>query len=70
MSQQEEKKLSQQEQISSEEEMNEEETVVAEEPKERYVPRPKWQIAFAWILVAVMIVAIISYYYWIVHPYG
>ena len=71
MSQQEENKLSQQEEmLASEEKMNEEETVIAEEPRERYVPRPKWQLAFAWILVAVMIVAIISYYFWIVYPYG
>ncbi len=62
MSQQEEKNLSQ--------EQPEEEVTTPEEQREHYVPRPKWQIVFAWVLVAIMLVAVISYYYWIVHPYG
>ena len=39
----------------------------APEPEqEPYVPRPKWQIAMAWIGVAIMIIGIILYYYHII----
>lgn len=38
-------------------------------PAQRYVPRPKWQIIMAWVLVAVMVVAVISYYFWIAYRY-
>ena len=34
-----------------------------------YVPRPRWQIVGAWILLLVMILGIALYYYWIAHRY-
>ena len=34
-----------------------------EQPKEAYTPRPKWQVFFAWILLAVFILGVILYYY-------
>lgn len=40
-----------------------------EQPAERYVPRPKWQLILAWILLALMVVAVAGYYYWIAYRY-
>ena len=37
--------------------------------QEPYVPRPKWQIAMAWIGLAIMIVGILLYYYYIATKY-
>lgn len=34
-----------------------------------YVPRPKWQLAIAWILVVLMVIGVAGYYYWIAHRY-
>ena len=31
--------------------------------QERYVPRPRWQIAAAWIGLAIVIAGVILYYY-------
>ncbi|HIR65257.1 MAG TPA: hypothetical protein IAB92_08660 [Candidatus Faecousia faecigallinarum] len=40
------------------------------EPQEqRYVPRPRWQIVLAWILLILMVVGVAGYYYWIAHRY-
>lgn len=47
-----------------------EESQVQEAPKPRYVPRPRWQIVMAWVLLAIVILAVISYYHWIANPYG
>ncbi len=43
------------------------EEVVEEKPK--YVPRPKWQLALAWVLLAIMVVGVCLYYYGIAFPY-
>ncbi len=40
-----------------------------EQPRERYVPRPKWQLILAWILLGLMVVAVAGYYYWIANPF-
>ncbi len=34
-----------------------------------YVPRPKWQVAMAWIGLAIMVIGIILYYYYIATKY-
>ena len=31
--------------------------------EQRYKPRPKWQIALAWVGVVIMVVCVILYYY-------
>lgn len=36
---------------------------------ESYKPRPKWQVALAWVLLALMVLGTVSYYYWIAHVY-
>ena len=36
-----------------------------EPEKEPYVPRPKWQVAMAWIGIAIMVISILLYYYYI-----
>lgn len=38
-------------------------------PTPRYVPRPRWQIALAWVLLIVMLFAVGFYYYWIAYRY-
>lgn len=40
-----------------------------EQPKERYVPRPKWQLVLAWILLVLMVIGVAGYYYWIAYRY-
>lgn len=44
-----------------------EQTPAEEKPK--YVPRPKWQLALAWVLLAIMVVGVCLYYYGIAFPY-
>lgn len=41
----------------------------AREEKPQYVPRPRWQILIAWILVILMVIGVAGYYYWIAHKY-
>lgn len=36
-----------------------------DETPQGYTPRPKWQLALAWGLVVVMVLGIVSSYYWI-----
>lgn len=31
---------------------------------EKYTPRPKWQIALAWVLFAIVVISIINICYW------
>ena len=40
-----------------------------EEEKPHYVPRPKWQIVGAWILLAVFLLGVSFWYYWIMYKY-
>lgn len=42
--------------------MEEQEKLPQEEEQEHYKPRPKWQIAAAWLGVVVMVIAVIVYY--------
>ena len=37
--------------------------------REKYVPRPKWQVAMAWIGLAIMVIGIALYYYYIATKY-
>ena len=37
--------------------------------QEKYVPRPKWQVAMAWIGLAIMVIGIALYYYYIATKY-
>lgn len=41
----------------------EQEIPPAESTPKRYVPRPKWQIAAAWLFLILMIFATLLYYY-------
>ena len=43
------------------------EVIVPEQ--EKYVPRPKWQVALAWIGLAIMVIGIALYYYYIATKY-
>lgn len=43
------------------------ESLDMEKKKEHYVPRPGWQIAMAWILLAIVILGIINLCYWQMH---
>lgn len=36
----------------------------SEEEQPKYTPRPKWQIAFAWVLVGIVIAGVIASYLW------
>ena len=36
-----------------------------EPEKDVYVPRPKWQVAMAWIGIVIMVISILLYYYYI-----
>ena len=47
----------------------EQETPEIEPEKEIYVPRPKWQVALAWIGLVIMAIGIILYYYYIATKY-
>ena len=40
-----------------------------QEPPTPYVPRPKWQIIGAWVLLGAVILGVILYYYWIAYRY-
>ena len=40
-----------------------------EQEKEVYVPRPKWQVAMAWIGLVIMAIGIALYYYYIATKY-
>ncbi|MBE6944534.1 MAG: hypothetical protein E7459_00410 [Ruminococcaceae bacterium] len=40
-----------------------------EQPEKRYVPRPKWQLVLAWILLILMVIGVAGYYYWIAYRY-
>lgn len=44
-----------------------EEPVIEEKP--HYVPRPRWQLVLAWILLILMVIGVAGYYYWIAHRY-
>ena len=35
-----------------------------EEEKPVYIPRPKWQLVLAWVLIAIMVIAVINVCYW------
>lgn len=35
----------------------------------QYIPRPRWQIALAWVLLVVTLFAVGFYYYWIAYRY-
>ena len=39
------------------------------EDKEKYTPRPRWQLAFAWCLVCLMVMGVFGSYYWIMYRY-
>ena len=45
------------------------ETPEIEPEKEVYVPRPKWQVAMAWIGLVIIVIGIILYYYYIATKY-
>ena len=36
---------------------------------EHYTPRPKWQIALAWALLAIVVLGVVLYYFQIAHRY-
>ncbi|MCI6729862.1 MAG: hypothetical protein SOY32_04710 [Candidatus Faecousia sp.] len=48
-------------------EQPQEEPVIEEKP--HYVPRPRWQLVLAWILLILMVIGVAGYYYWIAHRY-
>lgn len=35
-----------------------------QEQKEPYVPRPRWQIVMAWVLILIVVLGIINICYW------
>ncbi len=35
------------------------------EEKPHYEPRPRWQIIWAWVLIAIVLVGFLGYCYWI-----
>lgn len=43
---------------------------VSREETPSYVPRPKWQLVLAWVLLILMLVGVAGYYYWIAFPQG
>ena len=45
------------------------EAPVYEPEQEKYVPRPKWQIAMAWSGLVIVVVGVILYYYYIATKY-
>ena len=49
--------------------MDEQNKDFSEPQEQRYVPRPRWQIVLAWILLILMVVGVAGYYYWIAHRY-
>lgn len=40
-------------------------TPQVEEEKPAYTPRPRWQIVFAWVLIAIVVFGFLGYCYWI-----
>lgn len=51
--------------------MDENKEPIVSEPEETapYAPRPKWQVALAWVLLVLMIIGVAGYYYWIAYRY-
>lgn len=49
---------------SREELENMEHKIAEEAEKNRYIPRPKWQLALAWIAVGVVVFAFFGTIYW------
>lgn len=49
--------------------MDEQNKDFSEPQEQHYVPRPRWQIVLAWILLILMVVGVAGYYYWIVYKY-
>ncbi len=37
--------------------------------EEKYVPRPRWQVAMAWIGLVIIVIGILLYYYYIAMKY-
>ncbi len=35
------------------------------EDKPHYEPRPRWQLIWAWVLIAIVVVGFLGYCYWI-----
>ena len=35
-----------------------------EPEQEHYVPRPRWQLILAWVLIAIMVIAVLNICYW------
>jgi len=35
-----------------------------EPEKQKYTPRPKWQLILAWVLIAIMVIAVLNICYW------
>ena len=35
-----------------------------QEEKQEYVPRPRWHIVMAWVLIAIVVLGIINLCYW------
>ena len=50
-------------------ERNDPEAPELEPEQEVYVPRPKWQVAMAWIGLVIIVIGIILYYYYIATKY-
>ena len=44
--------------------LNEAERLPEHYEPEKYTPRPKWQIALAWVLFAIVVISIINICYW------
>lgn len=42
--------------------MEEQEQIPQEKEQEHYKPRPRWQLAAAWLGVALMVLGVIAYY--------
>lgn len=40
-----------------------------DQPLERYVPRPKWQLACAWVALVLFLIFVAVWYYGIAHKY-
>ena len=34
---------------------------------EPYVPRPRWQLVMAWVLIAIVVLGIVNLCYWQIH---
>ncbi len=56
-------------QIEPKIDLDESEAPVIGQEAEKYVPRPKWQVAMAWIGLAIMAIGIALYYYYIATKY-